>query len=55
MTSGRPNLAAIFAALALFWAASPTPAENSPEPCDFSRLYEDLRGFHRIAYWRRND
>jgi len=34
MTSGRPNLAAIFAALALFWAASPTPAENSPEPCD---------------------
>jgi hypothetical protein len=34
MTSGRPNHAAIFAALALFWSASPAPAENSPGPCD---------------------
>ena len=55
MTFGRPNLATIFAASALFWAGSAAPAESSPEPCDSARVYGDLRGFHRIAYRRRND
>jgi hypothetical protein len=34
MTSGRPNLTTIFAALTLFWSALPARAENSREACD---------------------